>query len=653
MAKKKKKPATKEKVPKIEKRPINPKIVGGAVLATTLVLSAAVLLNVKMQDDKTVQNLTTTIAEQDSAWKACEASVSSVLEGEAGSARVYDSSNNFMFVLETFSGAEGVKDLTDKQLSRLQIELLGGASYTPIDLDAWVKGSTTLGGISEKRTEEEFKSCSIGWLVVDAFCDYEDVMLSEDSKFILAAKLDSTFTAEQLLSYYVSISAFGSHDGLVVASQQWFGVEPKDLSDAQFEYVLYAMGNLKASWDDYSSKYPERVKEFKDAAHFGFKSGDNTTTWVLKEYILGELEEVLEPVELTKDLNVRVNINSALQTTLQSSLDEALKPSIGLTSSGQPVLNGSLMCIDSSTGYVRAYVGGRSIGSSVDELVLPARSYIGSLEATRQLFLDDETLSPYTLLKYTAGDGSTAYEMLGNAVYSNQLGIFGVIADIQESSTVSEVANFVTSLYRDTAPRFVNQVQGEDGEVLYTVTSGADVFNQNANNDLRFLLNHSIDGTEANYINYNQYGVSFGFSNSSVILCGNIGSSADGFSQTEESALLCEEAMLAARNTAFKSSNASLIQQDVGGAAQAKAEVAWDTNATVVIDHIETLVRGLELLPIESVQTRGEFESSYNAALNQLSLYYGIVSDATLVELQEKIEGVRVKRTDELLKYLA
>ena len=612
----------------------------GLVVAATIIGAAILIVH-----DRQVQNSNRLFVEnQQVTAESVITSVRETLDSKnAGAAKVYDADGNQLFTIRNTQGLTPVDNVPSELRDALLKVAVGDSGARKIDLDAWSKDSNS--------DASKLTAGSLGWEAVNCWTSYTNNDLSDDVKIVVASALETSFSADELFNYVMAASMFGGNRGLVIASEAWFGKQPSQLNNWQRGFMIYAFKNIAADWEDYQSSNPDNLGGATSAEEFGFVGEGGGTYWLIRKYVQNELATVLKTTELKKDYNVRLKINPRLQGDLQSAVDNGMASSVTLNSTGQTVMDGTAMAVDSRTGYVVACVGGRSQNTMGNELVFQEQSNVGIFEAVGEMLDKDKALTYASLVSYDTLSGKKEVSTLGAMAMQGQLSQLGVSPVVQPKIELSEIANFLSGLYVNCGPRFIEQVQESDGRSVFTAEAAVDVSQQGTNADIRCLLANSTDATGVDYVQYAKAGAAVATATSEFIVAGLYGANAQGYSMSESDMNMCVGTAVSVVDTVAKYFPAEPKTVDPAGTVKAKVEKAQVSNAEYVEELVNTWVNELKAMPITSASEGTEFANAFAYYSSVVSNYHGVISDDLVHSLGEKISAVRVARSDELLKY--
>lgn len=233
----------------------------------------------------------------------------------------------------------------------------------------------------------------------------------------LAYRIETELTKEEILEAYVNRIYFGSgYYGVEAASQSYFGkpASRMNLPEAAMLAGLIRSPNRISPFNNLPRAIRERdivlermkkvrlitAEQFEaainSAPHIAKKpSSSPQDNWAM-ESILRELDLVLDREEVNSGgLRIYSTIDPALQTTAEASVARRLKaiearpgyphpPKSRFTSAdlaeenSVPYLEAAALAMDSSTGAIRAIVGGRDLHSSRFNRAISGRRQVGS-----------------------------------------------------------------------------------------------------------------------------------------------------------------------------------------------------------------------------------------------------------------------------------
>lgn len=585
---------------------------------------------------------------------AAATAVRESLEAETGSARVFDSNENLIFTLRGSSESAGVDEVPAAILSAVRDDLLGASLYTPLDLDNYISAQTRIGKLLGNSNEDALVG-SLGYQVLDIYLSRSGLSLEDTQKVVVAAYLDSQFDEATLLSYVASGANYGRVTGLANACDQYFNKTVPELNEWQISYLAYAVLNSDASWTEFLEQYPDSTGGATTAEAFGFASTGGDTLWALKQAVREELSTI-EGVDLESGhYNIQLEFNSSLQAELQEDLDSSFRTSIDLDSTGSTVLDGTVCVVDSHTGFVTALVGSRSTNTVSTEFKLNSVSMIGTMDAARQMLAEDPALTYTTLVPYELETGEVNYASFGAIAMSNQLSILGVSPTLENTTTISELSDFLASLMVDTGARFIREVQDSEGNVLYSAPAAIDISQQSPSLDILGMLAGNTGSTTTADMSWDtEVGTVFGRLNSEHIVCALLGTKSVGYTLDAEDYDLCITATIPISRTVEEYYPRTPSNLDRDNALTAKLSVAEAENRELLSGLVAEWVVALEEQPINSVGTRNEFETLYSNYSYQLWNYTALFTDTSIyTELQAELDAVRSARSEELLRYVA
>lgn len=654
MAKKEVKKSAKAKAVKRETKPVSKTaflIAGALVLAAVIIAVAMIMVN----DNRARSREQNFINSQKDSVDAAATSIQTLLSNDGtGVAKVFDIEGNQLFLLRDTQGIAPVGNIPTGLRDKLWVALGASVGSSPrlINLESWSESKTVLGGMNSSEDIQEYVRGSFGWAAANCYADYAGLEMSDEVLMVIGAGLEAKFSADELFTYIISASRFGNIRGLLSASENWFSKTLDQLTQYQQEYLVYAFRNVSASWDDFSATKPDSTGGAKTAEEFGFVDGGDPY-WLLRRAVQEELVQALGTTELSGEYQVRLKINPRIQRDIQSTLDNGMASSITLTSTGQTVLDGTVMIVDTHTGYIVALVGGRSRNTIANQLTFNAASNVGVYNAAREILAGDSSLTYASLLAYDTLSGQQEWGTLGGLTANGQLNLLGATPVVENQVTLGELAGFMTGLYLNQGPRFIEQIQTANGQTVYTATAVLDTSDMNTNPDMRCLL---TGNTEAQYVDYQQTtgaGVALATASSEFIVAGLYGTSAQGYSLSDSDYNMCINTAMNVVSTALKHFPVEPTTVDPNGKVAAKLATSQEKNSEFITQLIDSWEKELREMPINSVQTREEFEYAYSYYTSIVPTYAGVVSSEKLTELTAKLEAVRTDRADELLKYAA
>lgn len=622
--------------------------IAGAMCAIAAVCVGGVIY---VRDTNSRQADIELVEAQSGVTSAVSTYIDDTLASDVENVRVFDASNKVLFTLNYSEGVPSAEYLPDVLLDKLRSKILGSIPESKIDLDAWSNGHTVIGRLMGAKSLEELHRGSLGWYAVDSYCSRESVTLDNNAKLIVGAYLDSAYTSRELLSFIACTGKYGSYDGVAKASAQLFNKEPSELSDNQINYLVYAYGEANPSYSDFISSNSEDSDI--DEADFGFQNVDGDIYWLIRDTVASELQQIIGDTYSGESLNVSISIDTELQTLLQNEIDTGLRSSISLDSEGYTAVNGSVGVVDPNNGFIVALVGGRSVGASNRELVVNSPSLVGNYKAAQDAMDADSTLTYATLKEVELADGTTDYAQFGALVAYDQLGSIGLSPIVEGTTKLGELMEFGSSLYVDTSPRLIKEIQSDEGKAIYTANAANDLSADISNANVRALLMNSTDATGAIYSASSESGFSYGAFTSEYVLCMLFGTATTGYQLTFEDSDACI-------TTAFKIEQ--LIADyypevaetiDPTGEVAKKVEASQQANSEIASKIVNEWVTTLKEMPITSVGTSSQFEQTYASYVTAFQTYAGIIPTDVYIELSGEIDAVRAARTEELLEFAA
>ena len=248
-------------------------------------------------------------------------------------------------------------------------------------------------------------------LARNVFLNQEVSMTRKIEEMFIASKLEEKYTKEQILEFYINNIYYGNGCyGIEAAAKGYFNKNVKDLSlseiallvgipnsPTEYDPLLHldkaiARRNIvlnemledrvisKASYDNAMAEEivlskPETVhNNYQETFTFycatralmeqnGFKFKYNFKSDADKQKYDAEYKEAYDTYNkklYTGGYRIYTSLDSNMQKVLQDSLDSGLAEFSETGDDGIYALQGAAVCIDNSTGYVKAIVGGRT-----------------------------------------------------------------------------------------------------------------------------------------------------------------------------------------------------------------------------------------------------------------------------------------------------
>lgn len=576
-----------------------------------------------------------------------------------GSAKVFDANGGVLFTLRSTSGLEVLEEVPIEILSKAQANLMAGMPIKPLNLDQYVAEQTKWGKLNGDETNSIVDS-SLGYKVLQMYVEQESIMLSDEMMVITASYIDQQIEPTKLLNWVVCNGEFGSIKGLVNASESWFNKSVSQLNEWQIGYLAYAYQNPECSWDNFVETNPNLTGGAKTAEEFGFSSTGGDPYFSLKQEVTAELDELGYSLE-EKNYNVQLSINPSLQSDLQKVVDDGLKAAVALDSVGNTSVDGSVMVVDSKTGMVTAYVGGRSVNTIAKQFALAGDSPLGTLKVAEEMFAEDPTLSTVSLMEYDLASGEPAWDAFGDLVLSQQLGVLGKTADGSSQTTVEDVADFLTGLMVSTSDstdnhvRYIKEIQlSRCGKTTYLAEEAKPVYTRSPELDTLGLLLHVPEDTAAPFAMQTDNGIVWAETTTEYVVVGMFGSNSMGYSLSAEDYDACiTTATINLPPVVYKHYPKTPQKFDVDGTLANKMAAAREKNKDIVIALAEEYVEDLKTHVINSVGTRASWEEKYFNYTNSIAGYAWTISEELADKLLAGLDAVRSSRSSELLKFVA
>lgn len=248
-------------------------------------------------------------------------------------------------------------------------------------------------------------------LARNVFLSQEVTLTRKIEEMFIASLLEEKYTKDEILEYYINNIYYGNgYYGIEAASKGYYNKNIGDLSlseiallvgipnsPTEFDPILHldkaiARRNIvlnemledrvisknsydKAMAEEIVITRPEKVhNNYQETFTFycatralmelnGFKFKYTFKTAIEKQKYEDEYNATYDTYNkklYTGGYRIYTSLDSNLQNLLQASLDDGLREFEDVTDEGIYALQGSAVCIDNSTGYVKAVVGGRT-----------------------------------------------------------------------------------------------------------------------------------------------------------------------------------------------------------------------------------------------------------------------------------------------------
>ncbi len=312
----------------------------------------------------------------------------------AQTSSIYDADGNLLAYLH---GVENRTVISGRQIppvlrnAVVAIEDERFYQHKGVDLESVVRALAT--NVSAQRTTEGFSTITMQ-LVGNLYLDRTDITFNRKfSEMALAWQLERKYSKEEILDLYLNTVYFGSNAyGVEAAAKTYFDKEPAQLTLAEAALIA----GLPQAPTGYSPrKHPDRALVRRNMVinsmlKNGFITEDEAEQALLTPIELAPYSpytQVAEPYVVAYVRKQLIDMfgeekvfqgGLRVETTIDPTYQKLASDAINTTLKKDADPSAALVSIDTTTGYIRAMVGGKDYTTSMFNLASQGRRQAGS-----------------------------------------------------------------------------------------------------------------------------------------------------------------------------------------------------------------------------------------------------------------------------------
>lgn len=455
--------------------------------------------------------------------------------------------------------------------------------------------------------------------------------------------LETEVSETDLLRYLSTDVMYGGVRGLENAAITYFNREATKLSSYQYDFLLYCFGASSVDTVEYLAATG------LSADQLAFKRTD--ISYMALETMLRE--ELLNIPDVKVGLHsymIKLSLSAAHQQSLQSCVDNVMKSYIGLAADGSYVVNTSVALMDNKTGFVTAYVPGRTVSTDYDEeFSMNIGLWFDNFDKLVALVAPSGS-TKFTLQEIVSTNGERSYSS-ADELWDKQTLANGVA----KNKTAIDVLQKIKVMMMSSSTSMIQQVKKTDGTLVYK--ADAPVF-QPSNNVTVLKLRSCFadDFAETTNVIGSALSMSTGVvgfemtNNYTIVVL--VGSGAVGSVLSNENRNNAASTVTAIMDTArtFFAEPTSPIYVETEGV---KNELAatYEHNYNMLMEDLERKFEELAAIEVVSTDTRKAFESAYEKLSLELTKLAKYISAERFNELGIRLYTIRQERAAAILKY--
>lgn len=533
--------------------------------------------------------------------------VETVLKSKAPSTWVYDRDENLIMTLK-LSDKLQVVDVVPTELQQTILSNAQGDVYTLVVVEYLRDKAIPVG----EGTVDGYRKC-----------------------------LSANVSQEDILKYLATVSVYGNqYTGAIDACNNYLGLSIDQCNKEQLDFICAAYRNEKFDIDSYLDSKNTNEDRLGLVVH----RSEYTAT---RSKILSELQSMENLDLVNKNYMVKLTTSTQQQSILQTIIDQGMRQLIDLNGDGTFAFDCSIVVIDRNSGYVRAYVPGRS--ATVSNAKPFAMNVLNFRTNFAQLYkeLSDRNTFGFSLREVKKTNGDKELKSLKDLFLS------GMLVDRKALDLVDPIG-LVRDIYSN-SPRFqgtsmIYQITDDLGNTLYKAKK--DSILDLANNNLCQFFADDDNSTTFVEVNYSlDTGEIYMKSTADYVVLILAGSGAVGGSVTvSQRELLVDTVNKIAESVATFYPTPVNPVWDSRGMESAFA-ACYNKNQEFVQDKFIKVLDELVAIEVNSFATRVEFEQKYESINKMIDDYEVYIGEDFAEDLREAVQKVRLERSDLLIKF--
>lgn len=452
--------------------------------------------------------------------------------------------------------------------------------------------------------------------------------------------LQTNISQQDMIRFLATTSMYaGTYTGASDASFNYFGVSLSQLNADQQEFIAYTYRNEDADIEQYMQ---DKNTNEERLGLVIFQSEYSA----VRSKLLQELESI-EGVDVAQNsYMIKLSTSTQQQSILQTAIDQGMRQLIDLNADGTYAFDCSVVLVDRNSGYVRAYIPGRSCSVlNAKPFMMNVLNYRDNFATLYQQLLDKYSFG-FTLREVTKPNGDKELQSLEQLFYSQGLASSKSL-DLVDSITL------LRSLYaeseRFTGVTMIHQVLDTQGQTLYRA-SGKSVLDINNNNLCQFFSTDNDLKYFSNMFDMDT-GVVYFKSTADYTAVIIAGSGAVGGTVTTDQRVQLHS-MIENLDKAIAGFYPTPVNPVWNGAGMDSAmSVCHMQNQKYVETAFTSELDALSAIVVDSYTTRVEFENKYESINKFISDYEVFVGEVYADGLREALQAIRLERAEVLMRY--
>lgn len=468
------------------------------------------------------------------------------------------------------------------------------------------------------------------------------LLLTEEQQKGYLLRLENSFTEDDLIRYLAITSKYGgTYIGLSEAVSNYFGVTIEQLNTQQLLFVAASYRNDTFNIENYIAQTGLSEDRLGLVLH---KSGYTA----VRTEIMSELRAIPDIDIDRNSYMIKLSTSTQQQSILQGIIDNSMRQLIDLNTDGTYTLDCSVVVADRNTGYIRAWVPGRSSSQTGSRpFMMNVMHFMDNFVELRTALQNESTLG-FQLKEVEKPNGDSELRAIQDLYESQLLATGGNTAQLDAISLLRKLFAPVESVQNLS---LIYQITDANGVTVYKAPGTTQLYFNNRN------LCYYFAGEEDSM--YTEYGDDFQLdtgvvsfkSTADYVLIAIAGSGAVGGSVTSSQASLLMDTI-----SQIKTAIATFYPTPTRSAwSSTGLDVAiaecYKYNQAFIESIFDEDIQELIAIEIDSTASRSQFELKYEQMSQFVDAYESFVGTEYADSLRAALQEVRVARTELLVLY--
>lgn len=532
--------------------------------------------------------------------------INNALASKAPSTWVYDRDENLVLTLRLSSGIQTI----DSTPAELATEILAKCDNDPASF------------------------------IIREYIVSHSLMSNDELLEAYLMRLNQTFTQDDLVRYLAISSMYsGTFVGVTDAANNYFGLTLTQCNPQQLQFLAYCYRNDNVDVDAYLSENNLTESRLGLIIH-------RSDYAALRSRVLEELQQIPNIDVTTTSYMVKLSTSTQQQTLLQSSIDNDMRQLIDLNTDGTYTLDCSVVVADRNSGYIRAWIPGRTSSSAAaTAFQMNIQTFIPNLTAFTQELAEPNTMN-FALRVVSKPNGDSELKSL-RELFETQAFVGGnaekkdSIAALRSIFSLSDTFKGVSMIYQVTDTAGTTLYRADDASMLYL----------NSRNLCHYFAGDREDATAYGFDFALPTGMISMHSTAEYVVLVLGGSGAIGGTVTSSQMDIIRTTVENLKTTvASFYPTPTKNAWDVTGLETAVG-TCYLQNQAYVEEEFNSMLEELQVIEVVSKETRKAFEAQYESMMAFVDAYEEFVGSTYADSLRAALQEVRASRTDALVQY--